>query len=114
MSFLKQFGVFFILLLVITLLDYLYVGRPAIGIDDANIFFTYAKHFAQGEGFVFNSGSEKVEGFTSLLWVLVCSAFYLISPNPELLILLFLLLITSLTVTLIFREVKKDMFVVAH
>jgi arabinofuranosyltransferase len=114
MSFLKQSGIFFTLLLVITLADYLYLGKPAIGIDDANIFFTYAKHFAQGEGFVFNTGGEKVEGFTSLLWVLACSAFFSLFSHPEVLILLFLLLVTSLTVTLVYREVKKDMITGAY
>lgn len=59
---------------------------PPIGIDDANIFFVYAKHLAAGHGFVYNIGGERVEGFTSLLWVLVCSAAYSVAPRPESLI----------------------------
>jgi hypothetical protein len=50
------------------------LGSPTTGIDDANIFFVYARNFSAGDGFVFNPGGERVEGFTSLLWVFVCSA----------------------------------------
>jgi arabinofuranosyltransferase len=37
-------------------------------IDDAYIFYRYARNLAEGQGFVFNPG-EAVEGVTSLLWV---------------------------------------------
>lgn len=40
--------------------------------DDANIYFVYAKNFLLGEGFVYYSGGERVEGFTSLLWEWIC------------------------------------------
>ncbi|MDI3320219.1 hypothetical protein [Pinibacter soli] len=53
--------------------------KPSYGIDDANIYFVYMKHFAEGHGFVWNIGGEKVEGFTSLLWTLIGSFFYKIS-----------------------------------
>jgi hypothetical protein len=38
-------------------------------IEDAAISFTYARHFAQGEGFVTYPGGERVEGFSDPLWV---------------------------------------------
>ena len=38
-----------------------------IGVDDANIFFVYAKNLAEGNGLVYNTGGERVEGFSSLL-----------------------------------------------
>jgi arabinofuranosyltransferase len=53
--------------------------QPTYGIDDANIYFVYMKHFATGNGFVWNIGGEKVEGFTSLLWTLIGSLFYKLS-----------------------------------
>lgn len=62
-------------------------GSPRIGIDDANIFFVYARHLADGHGFVYNVGGERVEGFTSMLWVLVCAVFFAFSEAPEMLIL---------------------------
>lgn len=108
MSFIKHSSFFFLLALVLTILDYFYLGRPHLGIDDANIFLNYAHHFAKGEGFVFNTGGERVEGFTSMLWVLICSAFYKLSSRPEPLLALFLLIITSITITLVYREIRKD------
>jgi hypothetical protein len=38
--------------------------------DDAFIFARYARNFVEGHGLVFNVG-ERVEGFTSVLWVLL-------------------------------------------
>ncbi|VGO21558.1 hypothetical protein SCARR_03632 [Pontiella sulfatireligans] len=52
------------------------LGRPATGIDDADIFLVYARNFAEGHGFVYNVGGERVEGFTSMLWTLICSVFW--------------------------------------
>jgi arabinofuranosyltransferase len=40
--------------------------------DDAFITFRYADNFVHGHGLVFNIG-EKVEGFTSVLWILILS-----------------------------------------
>ena len=37
-------------------------------IEDSGISFAYAKHFAEGEGFVAYPGGERVEGFSNPLW----------------------------------------------
>ena len=50
------------------------MGIDGPGMDDAYIFFVYARNFAEGHGFVYNVGGEKVEGFSSMLWTLVLSA----------------------------------------
>ena len=42
-------------------------------VDDTFIFLRYAENFARGLGLVFNPG-ERVEGYTSFLWVLLLSA----------------------------------------
>jgi hypothetical protein len=49
--------------------------------DDTYISLQYAKNLASGNGLVFNIG-ERVEGFTSLLWVLLLSISYLINVDP--------------------------------
>ena len=49
------------------------MGIKLPGIDDAYIFFVYARNFAEGHGFVYNVGGERVEGFSSFLWGLVLS-----------------------------------------
>jgi hypothetical protein len=51
-------------------------------VDDAQITLTYAQNIASGEGFVFSRGGERVEGSTSLLWTLICTAAVL-TPLPE-------------------------------
>ena len=45
----------------------------AYWLDDAYITFRYSQHFAQGMGAVYNVG-ERVEGYTSFLWMLLCAA----------------------------------------
>jgi hypothetical protein len=44
--------------------------------DDAYISFRYAEHLADGEGLTFNRGENPVEGYSNLLWILVCMVFY--------------------------------------
>jgi arabinofuranosyltransferase len=58
-----------------------------IGIDDANIYFRYARNIANGFGIVWNPGGEHVEGGTSFLWTLVCAGAWLVSKRPERLLL---------------------------
>ena len=45
-------------------------------VDDAGISFAYARNLAQGHGLVAQVGQEAVEGYSSPLWVLLCSALY--------------------------------------
>jgi len=48
--------------------------------DDAFISFRYVKNFIEGNGLVFNTG-EHVEGYTSLLWILLLSIFGVFKIN---------------------------------
>ena len=107
-SFIKQFLFFLFLVVALSFFDYAYIGTGIIGIDDGNIFLNYAQHIAHGKGFVFNINSEKVEGFTSFLWVLVCALGYLITSNPELLLIGFSALLTAYTITIVYRTIKRD------
>lgn len=50
--------------------------------DDAFISFRYAKHFAEGQGLVFNIG-EYVEGYTNLLWTVLLGIGMMIGVEPE-------------------------------
>jgi hypothetical protein len=90
-----KFAVILLLVSIFTWCGYKKLGCPAVGVDDANIFMVYAKHFSTGHGFVYNIGDEKVEGFSSLLYVLVLSLLLSLSSNPERLILLFNILMVS-------------------
>lgn len=85
------------LILLLTILSIFVCGYfynlPQIGIDDANIYMVYMRNLAQGNGFVYNVGGEKVEGFTSLLWCLIGAFCYKILPNDAEKALLFLNLV---------------------
>ncbi len=65
------------------MLAWLLLGLPFTGIDDADIFFVYARHFAEGHGWVYNIGGERVEGFTSMLWTLIGAGWYSIFQSLE-------------------------------
>jgi hypothetical protein len=54
-----------------------------VGVDDAGIYFRYAKNLADGLGCVWNPGGERVEGCSSLLWTAVCTAIFFVTQNPE-------------------------------
>jgi len=49
-------------------------------LDDAWIFWVFAKNLATGQGFSFNPG-QPVLGTTSILWVLVLACSYLVTHN---------------------------------
>jgi arabinofuranosyltransferase len=51
-------------------------GRPTIGVDDANIYFSYAENLASGAGITYAHNGERVEGCTSMLWLLLCAASF--------------------------------------
>lgn len=81
-------------------IDRLGIGETFCGVDDANIFFVYAKNLCQGRGLVFNSTDpQPVEGFTSLLWVVIAAAVFCLSKSPEYMLLAVNILLTSLALT---------------
>jgi hypothetical protein len=99
--------VFFSLLFAL-LVYWIGYERPAYGIDDANIYMVYMRHFAQGHGFVWNLGGEKVEGFTSLLWTLIGALFYKLSGERYVWLLLALsFILTFITVYRLLSFVRK-------
>lgn len=57
--------------------------QNTIGIDDANIFKVYAQNLLKGFGFVYQQGGPRVEGFTSLLFVLLLSLLYAVTGNID-------------------------------
>lgn len=88
LSFGKRFVSVLVLLSIVTWLAYRQLDQPPLGIDDAHIFFVYGKHIASGYGVVYTPGGERVEGFSSPLWVLIVSFGFSISADPRLLLLI--------------------------
>lgn len=72
-------------------------GFPVNGIDDANIYMVYMRNFANGFGFVYNAGGERVEGFTSLFWTVLGSFFYRFTDSIGLILMGINLLVISYT-----------------
>ncbi|MEO1457675.1 MAG: hypothetical protein AAFV49_08935 [Pseudomonadota bacterium] len=79
---------------------------PIIGIDDAAIMRAYAENIANGAGYVYNVGGERVEGATSLLWTGLLTLAYLLSPEPEILIVLLAAGLTIVSVLAMLRLVR--------
>lgn len=96
MQYIRFLSVLFYVLLL-TILSWLINGKTLIGIDDANIYMVYMRNFANGHGFVYNIGGERVEGFTSLLWTLIGSLLFYISKYPEKFLLLVNVILISYT-----------------
>jgi|CXWL01.1.fsa_nt_gi hypothetical protein len=51
--------------------------------EDSFISYRFARHLAQGHGWVWNLGEAPVEGFTNLLWVVVAAAAEAFGAAPE-------------------------------
>jgi len=56
------------------------------------------RNLAYGHGFVYNMGGEHVEGFTSMLWVLIGSFFYLFTSKPQEALLVFNIILMTLAI----------------
>jgi hypothetical protein len=57
--------------------------RFGLGVDDSDIFLVYGRNLAEGNGFVWTVGGERVEGFTSLLWTLINAVPFLTDLPPR-------------------------------
>jgi hypothetical protein len=76
-----------------------------IGIDDADIFFTYANNMTKGLGLVYSAGIPRVEGFTSALWML--SSFLIFKVGlSEIGVWVFSLLLFVITNFISFRIIE--------
>jgi hypothetical protein len=83
--------------IVLTVFTFIANGKK-IGIDDADIFFTYASNLANGEGLIYSPGIPRVEGYTSTLWMLLSSLVFKLgfSENIILILSLVLFILTTL------------------
>lgn len=80
-----------------TLVVWIANDRPLSGVDDANIFFSYSENFMRGNGLRYANNPEKVEGFTSVLWLLICCICFLLKIGEiGVLIVSFVLMLITL------------------
>ena len=83
------------LLALSTWAAYLLFEQPELAIDDARIFFVYGENISSGNGIVYNNGGERVEGFTSPLWLIFVTLGIAIFNSPDVWLLLFSMLTLS-------------------
>lgn len=105
-NFTRNFLIAFFLCSLAVLLALSRLNYPLTGIDDANIYFVYARNLANGHGFVYNAGGERVEGFTSLLWTVISALVFKFSAYPELVLLIINIILMSLTVAFILNYLQ--------
>ena len=98
----------FMVVIILTLIAWNSNGRSLIGVDDANIYFVYMNHVAQGHGFVYNVGGEHVEGFTSLLWTIIGSIIMAVHLPLEMTLLLGNILLLSYLLSRIWTFIDGD------
>lgn len=82
MSSIRHLEIFFILLWTVLITWCSFKGNGGLlGIDDADIFFVYAKNLASGKGLTYSLGIPPVEGYTSTLWMLLASLMFFLKLN---------------------------------
>ena len=102
-----RFGIVLVVVTLLTYVCYEALGQPRIGIDDANITLVYGKHLQQEHELTYNVGGERVEGFSSLAWVLVAALFYILTNRPEAPLLILNLLLVSGALTIMTLRIDR-------
>lgn len=101
---------FFLILLCTLAVAFLAWWLPgelsAFSSDDSYIYFSFARNIAEGNGYVFFPGGERVEGGTSLGWTLICTALYLLPGDLVLWLRMFSVLITALFLHLVLKIIS--------
>lgn len=103
----RRFAVILLVLAVATGATYVLLDRPPLGIDDAYIFFAYAQNVSHGHGLVYNPGGERVEGFSSPLWMGIVTLAHLVSEKPARLLFVTELVANALALSLLWRFVDN-------
>lgn len=86
---------------------FMYFGANTVGIDDANIFKVYARNLAQGEGLVYQISGQKVEGFSSLGYLLLLSLGYKLTGELDMTGIILELLVFIATVFSVVKVVNR-------
>lgn len=96
------------LLSIASSVAYVHLGRPNLGIDDAHIFFVYGRNIAAGQGIVYTAGGEAVEGYSSPLWMLLVASSFMLSSQPQMLLLAISLLLLAGALTALWNFIEAE------
>jgi len=103
----RRFGAAILTVLVGGTLAWLLLGIPLSGINDADVCLVYARNFLTGHGLVYQVGGEAVEGFPSLLWMLLCAFSFIFSRTVEVPLFLLNLLFGITTVYICLKRCNQ-------
>lgn len=93
---------------LLTFLAYQQLKQPELGIDDAHIFFVYGQNIVNEQAIVYNVGGERVEGYTSPLWLVFVTIASLFPAALTGILLVLSLLIIAGVITLIWHYLDED------
>ncbi|HSG82692.1 MAG TPA: hypothetical protein VLC48_10600, partial [Gemmatimonadota bacterium] len=85
------------------------IDRAPVGVDDANIFFVYGRNLAAGEGLVWSEGGERVEGYSSTLWLAIVTPLFKLGLPVEKALTILGVLLTAAVLTLLGLEVGRQL-----
>jgi len=83
----KFYLILSILIVVLTLPQVIFISNTFV--DDTFIFLRFARNIVNGHGIVWNIGEEPIAGFTSNIYLLICTLLTYFFSNPILSIQLF-------------------------
>ena len=83
----------------------------SLGTDDAHIFFVYGRNLISGHGLVYNPGGERVEGFTSFLWMILVAGAVALSSQPEPLLLAVCIALTAASLSAMLMVVDHSSWI---
>lgn len=93
-----------------TSLIYQRLERPGLGTDDALIFFTYAENIVDGYGVVYNPGGERVEGFSSPMWLAIVTVAHALFSRASLPLLYINVMLVSLALAVLWNHADGEEF----
>lgn len=96
--FLFRFAVTISLISLSAFLAYKASSAEGVGIDDGHIFLVYGRNLADGFGPVYYPSAERVEGFSSILWVSIVALSYMFFSVPDWWLVAISILLTSASV----------------
>ena len=85
------------------------IDRSPVGVDDANIFFVYSRNLADGHGLVWNVGGERVEGYSSALWVAIGAIVFKLGLSIEIALLVLSVTLIATTLSLLVFELDAHL-----
>lgn len=106
-NYLARFLLIGCVMCLLTWVAYVQIGSLPLGVDDAHIFFVYGRNLVRGEGLVYNPGGERVEGYSSPLWMLIVAAVFLLPAYAEKLLLAISLLLISAALAFLWALIDK-------